>query len=221
MTKLAAKRLAMNRRRNVKRISRFCVVEFAPPAAFQAQAHVKSRAEYEAIRKRAAEQPDAFWGGEAQKFLRWEKPFEKVLDWQLPHAKWFVGGRINASVNCLDRHVEAGKGDKVALLWEGEPGDKRSFTYKALLSEVCRTANALKQLGLKPGYRALLQLTGRCCPGEGAPICAGQTCLKLLVGAEVGEVDSRLTVDGQGGGRVAIGVASSHVVAGRGACNQA
>src|SRR4029450_9971873 len=98
----------------------------------------------------SAEGFKAFWADEAKR-IDWIKPYDEVLDWQLPYAKWFVGGKLNISLNCLDRHVANGLGDKVAYYWEGEPGDKRTLTYRDLLDETCRMANALRQLGVKKG----------------------------------------------------------------------
>ncbi|MGN6561408.1 MAG: acetate--CoA ligase, partial [Thermomicrobiales bacterium] len=90
--------------------------------------------------------------------LDWYEPWQQVLDWQLPYAKWFVGGKLNASVNCLDRHVQAGRGDRVAYYFEGEPGDRKTVTYAELLDEVCRCANALKELGVKRGDRVVIYM---------------------------------------------------------------
>ncbi len=131
---------------------------FAPPSAFQSKAKVKSMAEYEALRKKAHDRPDEFWTEQARKYLKWDKPFKEVLDWEIPHARWFGDGKLNASVNCLDKHVDAGRGDKIALLWEGEPGDTRQYTYTQLLAEVNKTANALKELGAKDGDRVTIYL---------------------------------------------------------------
>src|SRR5438874_6615389 len=93
-----------------------------------------------------------FWKEEASKRVSWFKPFDTVLEWKLPYAKWFLGGKLNVCYNCVDRHVEAGRGDKVAYFWEGEPVDqKRTLTFKDLQAEVVRFANGLKQLGVKKG----------------------------------------------------------------------
>ena len=121
--------------------------------------HVGSLAEYKALHARSLEDPETFWAGEAQR-LSWFTPWTKVLDWQPPDAKWFLGGELNASYNCLDRHVLAGHGDKPALIWEGEPvgpspwgagPEIKRFTYRELLLEVSRCANALRALGVKKG----------------------------------------------------------------------
>jgi acetyl-CoA synthetase len=127
---------------------------FPPPPEFAKQANFNDPAIYE----RAASDPEAFWAGQAKDLLTWFTPWETVLDWQPPFAKWFVGGQLNASYNCLDRHVEAGKGDRVAYYWEGEPGDKKTFTYGELLTQVCKTANALKELGVQRGDRVAIYM---------------------------------------------------------------
>jgi acetyl-CoA synthetase len=123
---------------------------FPPSAAFAARAHVKSLAEYEAMYQRAEANPDAFWAEVAGE-LAWGKHWSKVLDWKLPDAKWFVGGQLNASVSCLDRHAHGPKKNKAALMFEGEPGDTRVLTYGQLHREVCKAANALTALGVKAG----------------------------------------------------------------------
>ncbi len=91
------------------------------------------------LHDRAAADPEAFWASQARSLLDWETDFSTTCEWELPFAKWFVGGRLNVSYNCVDRHVIAGHGDQVAYLWEGEPGDRREITYAALLDEVART----------------------------------------------------------------------------------
>jgi acetyl-CoA synthetase len=101
---------------------------------------------------------EAFWAHQASDMLEWFEEWHTVLEWDLPFAKWFVGGKLNASYNCLDRHVTAGHGDKVAYYWEGEPGDTRVITYSELLDEVCRLANALKALGVRKGDRVNIYL---------------------------------------------------------------
>lgn len=124
---------------------------FPPPAEITARAHIKSMEEYEKLYNKAKDDPEGFWGELAKEELHWFRPFDKVLEWSEPFAKWFVGGQTNASYNCLDRNLENGLGDKTAILWEGEPGDERTLTYKELHAEVCQFANALKSLGIKPG----------------------------------------------------------------------
>jgi len=124
---------------------------FPPPAEFSRRARIGSLAEYKKLYDAAAQDPEAFWD-ERAKLLPWMKPYTKVLDWQVPVAQWFVGGRTNASAACLDAHIAAGRGDKPALVWVGEPtGERRTFTYRELHAEVCRCAAGLEKLGVKPG----------------------------------------------------------------------
>ena len=121
---------------------------FPPPPEFAAKARVKSLEEYEALYKQSVEDPEAFWGGIAKE-LHWFAPWTKVLEWNLPWAKWFVGGKINLCYNCVDRHALGDKAGKVAILWEGEPGEVRKITFAELLVEVQKFANVLKGLGVK------------------------------------------------------------------------
>ena len=130
---------------------------FPPPPEFSAKAHIKSLEEYEALYRRSIEDPEAFWA-EAAKELHWFKPWNKVLEWNLPWAKWFVGGQMNLSYNCLDRHVAGGRRDKIAIIWEGEPGEVRRLTYAELHVEVQKFANALKTLGIKKGDRVAVYM---------------------------------------------------------------
>ncbi|HEY8490151.1 MAG TPA: acetate--CoA ligase, partial [Dehalococcoidia bacterium] len=130
---------------------------FPPPPAFAAQAHIKSFAEYQRLYQEALDDPDGFWARQAQS-LHWFRPWDRVLDWQPPHARWFVGGTTNAAYNCLDRHLATPRRHKAALIWEGEPGEVRTLTYQQLHREVCRFANALKTLGVQPGDRVALYL---------------------------------------------------------------
>lgn len=130
---------------------------FPPPPAFAAQAQVKSLAEYEKLWQRAAGDPEAFWAEQAEA-LHWFKKWDKVLEWQEPHCRWFVGGKINASYNCVDRHLAGPRKNKAAIIWEGEPGDTRILRYQDLYREVCKFANVLKGLGIKPGDRVTLYM---------------------------------------------------------------
>jgi len=130
---------------------------FPPPAEFSARAHIKSLAEYEALYKKSIEDPEEFWAGVARE-LHWFKPWDKVLEWNLPSAKWFVGGKMNLSYNCLDRHLDGPRRDKTALIWEGEPGEIRRLTYAELHAEVQRFAGALKSLGIQKGDRIAIYM---------------------------------------------------------------
>ena len=109
------------------------------------------------IYDRAAANLEEFWAGFASE-LEWMRPWDSVLEWQSPHAKWFSGGKLNISVNCLDRHVRTARRNKAAFVWEGEPGDRRTLTYWDLYRQVCAFANVLKSLGVKRGDRVALYL---------------------------------------------------------------
>ncbi len=130
---------------------------FPPSAQFAANAHIKSLAEYEALHQRAADDPEGFWAEQAES-LSWFKKWNKVLEWNEPFAKWFVGGTLNACYNCVDRHLKAGRANKAAIIFEGEPGDSRVLRYQDLHREVCKFANALKKLGIKPGERVTIYM---------------------------------------------------------------
>ena len=131
---------------------------FAPPPAFSASARIGSRADYDALCRRAAGDPDAFWGEMAGE-LSWSTPWTRVLDWSNPpFAKWFVGGRLNVAENCLDRHLAGPRRDKPAIVWEGEPGERRTLTYRELHAEVCKFANVLRGLGVQAGDRVGIYL---------------------------------------------------------------
>ncbi|EYB68003.1 acetyl-CoA synthetase [Deinococcus phoenicis] len=128
----------------------------APSPEFAAQARV-TREQYDEMYRRSLDDPEGFWAGVAGE-LAWMKPWERVLDWQEPHAQWFVGGETNIAYNALDRNVERGLGDKTAIIWEGEDGEVRTYTYSELLREVSRAANALTALGVVKGDRVTLYL---------------------------------------------------------------
>jgi acetyl-CoA synthetase len=126
---------------------------FAPSAAFRAAANVRD----EEVYARAERDPEAFWASFASE-LDWVTPWSRVLDWTPPHAKWFVGGTLNASVNCVDRHARGSRRNKAALIWEGEPGERRTLTYWDLYRQVSQFANVLKSLGVKRGDRVAIYL---------------------------------------------------------------
>ncbi|HWP39535.1 MAG TPA: AMP-binding protein, partial [Tepidisphaeraceae bacterium] len=137
---------------------------FAPPAAFAAKAHIRSMDQYRQMYRESIEHPEQFWATVADE-LYWSTKWNKVLEWNVPYAKWFVGGKTNMSANCLDRQIKAGRGDKVAIIWEAEPeqvpgrgGLVRKITYNQLRDEVCRFANGLKSLGVKKGDRVTIYM---------------------------------------------------------------
>jgi acetyl-CoA synthetase len=132
---------------------------YAPSAEFVREAHVQGIEGYRALYDRAASDPEGFWGELAESRLHWFERWTEVLDWKNPpFAKWFVGGKTNVSYNCLDRHVESGRGEKIAILWEGEPGDTRAITFAELKRLVCRFANVLQSRGLKAGDRSIIYM---------------------------------------------------------------
>ena len=143
--------------------------KFPPPKAFREGAHVRSPQVY----RQAARNRARFWADRAGE-LEWIKPWRKVVEWKAPHAKWFVGGKLNASANCLDRHVRTERRNKVALLWEGEPGDRRAITYWELYREVSRFANVLKGLGVKKGDRVAIYM-----PMIPEVVVAMQACARI------------------------------------------
>jgi len=130
---------------------------FPPPEGFSETAHIKSFEEYEKIYAASVENPEAFWAEQAEN-LHWFKKWETILEWNEPHAKWFTGGTINASYNCLDRHLSTWRKNKAAIIWEGEPGEIRTLTYLQLYRQVCKFANVLKKLGVKKGDRVALYM---------------------------------------------------------------
>lgn len=137
---------------------------FKPSKDFSAKAHVKSFAQYKKLWNESVKYPERFWGKTAKQELVWFKPFGKVLHWKEPVAKWFVGGKLNVSANCLDRWLDTPTANKAALIWEGEPatdgkpGEERVLTYRQLHREVCRFANVLKRNGIKRGDRVIIYL---------------------------------------------------------------
>jgi acetyl-CoA synthetase len=177
---------------------------FPPPAELAASANVTG----DAYRAAAADRL-GFWAEQARR-LSWAKDWDQVLDWRLPFAKWFVGGQLNAAYNCIDRHVEAGKGDKVAFHWEGEPRDSRTITYADLLREVSRAANALTELGVAKGDRVAIYMpmipetvfAMLACARLGAPhtVVFGGFSADALRG-RVLDCDARLVITADGGYR--------------------
>ena len=127
---------------------------FPPSESFKRSARIVDAEIYD----EANTDPEGFWARQAGELLDWFEEWDTVCEWNLPFAKWFVGGKLNASYNCLDRHVANGHGDQVAYHWEGEPGDTRTITYAQLLDEVSKLANALKELGVQKGDRVNIYL---------------------------------------------------------------
>ncbi len=177
---------------------------FPPSAEFAAQANAQASMYDEAEKDRLA-----FWEKQARA-LQWDAPWATVLDWQPPFAKWFVGGKINASVNALDRHVNEGRGDRVAFFFEGEPGDTRTITYSQLLTEVKKTANALTELGIKDGDRVAIYMpmipeaaiAMLACARIGAPhsvVFGGFSADALL--SRIQDADAKLVITADGGYR--------------------
>ena len=177
---------------------------FAPNAEFVAQANAKPSLFADADKDRLA-----FWANAAEA-LSWEKKWDQVLDWKVPFAKWFVGGKLNASVNCLDRHVEEGRGDRVAFFFEGEPGDTRTITYAELLNDVKKCANALTELGIKSGDRVAIYMpmipeaavAMLACARVGAAhsVVFGGFSAEALI-SRIQDADARLVITADGGFR--------------------
>jgi acetyl-CoA synthetase len=130
---------------------------FKPNPDFAKKARIGSMAQYRKLHEESIRHPDRFFAREAQE-LSWQKKWNKVLDWKVPNAKWFVGGKLNVSENCLDRHLNGPRKTKAALIWEGEPGEKRVLTYQQLHREVCRFANVLKRHNIKKGDRVIIYM---------------------------------------------------------------
>ena len=177
---------------------------FPPSPEFAAQANAQASMYDEAEKDRLA-----FWEKQAHA-LQWDAPWTTVLDWQPPFAKWFVGGKINASVNALDRHVNEGRGDRVAFFFEGEPGDTRTITYSQLLTEVKKTANVLTELGIKDGDRVAIYMpmipeaaiAMLACARIGAPhsvVFGGFSADALL--SRIQDADAKLVITADGGYR--------------------
>ncbi len=131
--------------------------KFECPPGFAQHAHIKNLAEYERIYRESVEQPEKFWGRIAEE-LHWFKKWDRVLEWNVPWAKWYLGGQINLSYNCLDRHVQTWRKNKAALIWESEPGEVRILTYQQLHREVQKFANVLKSLGIRKGDRVAIYM---------------------------------------------------------------
>lgn len=159
--------------------------------------HVKSMADYQALHQKAMEDPEKYWGDRAKHLLTWSKPWEKTLEYDFdePRIEWFRGGKLNASVNCIDRHVNGPRRNKVALIWQGDPEDDvRIWTYQMLYDRVCRFANALKNLGVRKGDRVVLYLPMIPETAVAMLACARIGAVHVLVfaGFSAGSVASRI-----------------------------
>ena len=130
---------------------------FKPSKQFVENAKLKSLAHYRKLHRESIKEPAKFWTREARE-LTWRAPWKKVMEWKAPFAKWFVGGKVNVSENCLDRHLSGARRNKAAIIWEGEPGEKRTLTYQQLHHEVCRFANVLKRNKINKGDRVIIYL---------------------------------------------------------------
>ena len=131
---------------------------FPPAPEFSAAAHISSEEQYQEMWDRAKNDPAGFWGDLAKSELDWIQPFETAMEGEMPETRWFTGGKINASAQCLDRHLKTWRKNKAAIVWEGEPGDQRILTYQQLHHEVCRFSNVLKKLGVEAGDRITLYM---------------------------------------------------------------
>src|SRR5689334_19300046 len=151
---------------------------FQPSKEFAKSSRISSPAQYRRMYRESIARPEKFWAREAQQLV-WQKPWKKVVEWKAPFAKWFVGGKLNVSENCLDRHLAGPTRNKAAILWEGEPGDKRVLTYQQLHREVCRFANVLKRNNIKKGDRVIIYLPN-----------IPETAIAMLACARIGAVHS-------------------------------
>ena len=181
---------------------------FDPPAELASGARIGSLEAYRSMAEAAKQDPDSFWGDAARRELHWFEPFHTVLDWSdAPFARWFEGGTTNLSFNCLDRHLEGPTAAKTALIWEGEPGDVRRFTYSELHAEVCKAANALRAMGIGKGDLVALYMpmvpeaaiAMLACARIGAPhsvVFGGFSAEALRDRLIDGEVKAVITADG-------------------------
>ncbi|MBV9997555.1 MAG: acetate--CoA ligase [Verrucomicrobia bacterium] len=152
---------------------------FKPHKAFAKTAHISSLEEYQELYQKSVKNPEKFWAQQAAETLVWRKKWKTVLEWNEPFAQWFVGGRLNASENCLDRHLTGARRNKAAIIWEGEPGEKRTLTYQQLHREVCKFANVLKRHQIQKGDRIIIYM----------PMCP-EAVIAMLACARIGAVHS-------------------------------
>jgi len=153
---------------------------FPPPPAFSSGAHIQSMEEYKKLYAESLENPNEFWGKQANEYLEWMEPWKTVCEWNVPHAKWFTGGKLNVSANCLDKHLNTPRANKAAIIWEGEPesagpgGEVRVLTYRQLHRDVCLFANVLKRNGVCKSDRVLIYL-----PMVPEAVIAMQACARI------------------------------------------
>src|ERR1041385_7271165 len=151
---------------------------FKPSPGFSGKGRIKTLAQYRRMYRESIQQPAKFWTREAKELV-WRAPWKKVLEWNPPFAKWFVGGKVNISENCLDRHLTGSRRNKAAIMWEGEPGDKRTLTYQQLHREVCRFANVLKRNKIRKGDRIIIYMPA-----------IPETAIAMLACARIGAIHS-------------------------------
>ena len=182
---------------------------FKPIQEFSSRAHVPSMEAYRELYRRAEENPEAFWSEQATNEIHWFEKWNHPFEWNPPFVKWFVGGKTNAAYNCLDRHL-ATRGDKAAIIFEGEPGDQRVITYRELHRLVCRFTNVLKARGCQPGDRAMIYM-----PMVPEAVVAMLACARLGVThsvvfggfsaealkARIHDLDARIVLTADGGWR--------------------
>ncbi|WP_404421164.1 acetate--CoA ligase [Nibricoccus sp. IMCC34717] len=131
---------------------------FRPSAEFQRQANLGSLAAYKKLYRESVNTPEKFWERQAKEHLVWRKPFKRVMKWEAPHAQWFIGGKLNVAENCLDRHLGTARENKAAIIFEGEPGDVRTITYRQLHFHVCRLAHVFENMGITAGDRVAIYM---------------------------------------------------------------
>src|SRR6266571_2611172 len=151
---------------------------FKPGKEFAKKARISSMEQYRRMYRESIDRPEKFWDREAGELL-WRKSWRRVLEWKPPFAKWFVGGQLNLSENCLDRHLTTHRRNKAAIIWEGEPGEQRTLTYQQLHREVCRFANVLKRNKIGKGDRVIIYLPN-----------LPETAIAMLACTRIGEVHS-------------------------------
>jgi acetyl-CoA synthetase len=152
---------------------------FKPSKSFAKRALISDFDEYEELYRKSIKNPEKFWGQQAEELLLWNKKWDEVLKWKAPFAEWFVGGKLNVSENCLDRHLDGPRRNKAAIIWESEPGEKRTLTYNQLHREVCKFANVLRRSQIEKGDRILIYM----------PMCP-ETAVAMLACARIGAIHS-------------------------------